>query len=66
MTQVVSSFGANVEGGVSLPKFLLFLGKEYGRSGTGRNASCGGLAERLRLVLKKVLQECMWCIASTN
>lgn len=53
--KVVSSFGADVDGGVSLPKFLQFLGKEYRRRGNSTRESGGGLAGRLRLILKKVL-----------
>lgn len=63
--QVVSSFGGGGgDGTVSLPKFLSFLGKEYGR-GVGRRGGGGGdgagggrsLAGRLRLILKKVSSE---------
>lgn len=61
--QVVSSFGGgDGDGTVSLPKFLSFLGKEYGRGasasgGEGGEGSGGGrsLAGRLRLILKKVI-----------
>lgn len=63
-TQVVSSFGGgDGDGTVSLPKFLSFLGKEYGRGvrarrGEGGEEAGGGggrsLAGRLRLILKKV------------
>lgn len=54
--QVVSSFGADGDGAVSLPKFLRFLGKEYGRGGKrgGGGGTGRGLAQRLRLILKKV------------
>lgn len=62
----MSSFGEDVEGGVSLPKFLCFLGKEYGRSGVGGTASSTGLAGRLRLILKKVLEEYILRIGCTN
>lgn len=56
-TKVVSRFGSDADGGVSLPRFLCFLGKEYKRrggvDGEGMLKS-GGLGGRLRLVLKKV------------
>lgn len=60
--QVISSFGGDGDGAVSLPKFLSFLGKEYGRgtSSESRGKAAGGaaggrsLAGRLRLILKKV------------
>lgn len=59
--QVVSSFGGDGDDAVSLPKFLCFLGKEYGRGASGkRGEAVGGtrggrsLAGRLRLILKKV------------
>eukprot|EP00903_Cladosiphon_okamuranus_P007182 g6974.t1 len=58
--EVISSFGGDGDGAVSLPKFLRFLGKEYGRSASGRRGEpvggAGGgrsLAGRLRLILKK-------------
>lgn len=62
--QVVSSFGGgNGDSTVSLPKFLSFLGKEYGKAVGGRRGEGGAgggagggrsLAGRLRLILKKV------------
>lgn len=55
-TQVVASFDEKGEGCVSLPKFLRFLGKEYGRGGAGGAAPGGGLEPRLRLILKKVMK----------
>lgn len=53
---MISSFGADDVGAVSLPKFLRFLGKEYGRGGR-RNGGGGtgrSFAQRLRQILKKV------------
>lgn len=64
---MVSNFGGDGDGDVSLPKFLRFLGKEYGRGVGGRRGDAGqeawgsrSLAGRLRLILKKV------CGASGN
>lgn len=65
--QVISSFGGDGDGAVSLPKFLCFLGKEYGRGASGRRGKAAGgvvggrsLAGRLRLILKKV--KCTFCL----
>lgn len=59
--QVVSDFGGDEDGEVSLPKFLRFLGKEYGRGVRVTGGDAGpevgksrSLAGRLRLILKKV------------
>ncbi|CAM9603690.1 unnamed protein product [Ectocarpus sp. 12 AP-2014] len=60
IVEVVSSFGGDEDGAVSLPKFLRFLGKEYGRGAGGKSGGAGpgagggrSLAGRLRLILKK-------------
>lgn len=58
--KVIVSFGTESDGGVSLPKFLLFLGKEYGRGGRFDGGKGGGrsLGRRLRLILQKVRPGC--------